>query len=178
MNEKTLIFKPEDIVVELGDKKYRLIYDLNAFCEMEKMYDSVDSVLQMLLGTSAAPDLQRVTYCEAPALAEDIKIADVPLSVYINKLNDVKQAKHTDTLNLLWIGCLHDHAVYNDFGEITGYTISKAKLGAEVTFKNLRDVNAKIIIAILRDLVPEQDAKNAEAPEEQQPAPLRLVKPE
>ena len=65
--------------------------------------------------------------------------------------------KHTDTLNLLWAGCLHDAAIYNSFGEITGYTVSKARLGAEVTFRNLREVNGKIITAILRDLLPQDE---------------------
>ena len=48
---------------------------------------------------------------------------------------------------------------------LIGYSISKAKLGAGVTFKNLREVNGKILTAILRDLVPSDSVKNAEAPE-------------
>lgn len=165
MNENAAVFKPEDIVVELGGERYRLFYDLNCFCELEKIYDSVDSILQMLLGTSNVPDLTKVTYLDKPVTAMDVKIADIPLATYINKINRVREAKHSDTRNLLWAGCLHDHAIYNSFGEITGYSISKDKLGAQITFKNMREINAKIAAAILRDLLPSQEVKNAEAPE-------------
>lgn len=170
MNATTTLFKPTDVVLKLGEagdeKQYRLIYDLNAFCELEKMYDSVDSVLQMLLGVNETPDMNEVTYKGEPVLAEDVQVAGTALASYIAKVNNKKEAKHADTLNLLWIGTLHDHAVYNDFDEITGYSISKAKLGAIVTFKNLREVNAKIVTAILRDLLPPvNEAKNEEASE-------------
>ena len=43
----------------------------------------------------------------------------------------------------------------------------KSKLGSYVTFRNLKEINAKIIVALLRDLIP---SKNAEAPVEEQPA--------
>jgi hypothetical protein len=119
----------------------------------------------MLLGTSNVPDLSKVTYLDKPAVAADVKIAGIPLTTYINKINRVREAKHSDTRNLLWAGCLHDHSVYNDHGEITGYTVSKDKLGALITFKNMREINAKIAAAILRDLLPSQEVKNAEAPE-------------
>ena len=169
MNENAAVFRPDDVVVKLDEKEYRLIYDLNAFCEMEKIYDSVDSVLQMLLGTSAVPDLSKVTVKGEATNPDEVMIADVTLTTYINKVNRVKEAKHTDTLNLLWIGCLHDHTIFDDFGEIKGYTIAKAKLGACVTFKNLREVNGKILTAILQDLVPSEEVKNAEAPEKAEP---------
>lgn len=165
MNENATVFRPDDIVVTIDGVDYRLIYDLNAFCEMEKIYESVDSVLQMLLGASAAPDLSKVTIRGEAVDPDEILIDGVTLTTYINKVNKVKEAKHTDTLNLLWLGCLHDHTEFDSFGEIKRYTIAKAKLGAGVTFKNLREVNGKILTAILRDLVPSEEVKNAEAPE-------------
>lgn len=157
VTEKQNIFKPEPVKLNLDGDEYALYYDLNAFCEMEKIYSSVDSVLQMLLGTDTKPDLNMVTYCDAPCLADDIKIAGIPLSEYIGRLDTAREAKHSDTLNLLWIGCLHDHTVYDDDGNPTKYTISKAQLGAKVTFRNLREVNAKIVAALLRDLIPAVD---------------------
>lgn len=167
MNEKTKLFKPDDLVITLGEDQFRLVYDLNAFCELEKIYDSVDTVLQMLLGTDAAPDLNQVRYNGALVIADEITIANIPLSMYISQINTKRTAKHADTLNLLWAGLLHDHAIYNEHEEITGYTISKTKLGSMVTFKNLRQINAQIVIALLRDLLPPGDeSKNEEAPEE------------
>lgn len=166
-NEKVLAFRAEPVTVEIEGTVYELKFDLNAFCELEKMYDSVDDVLQMILGTSNAPDLQSITYCGAPALASDIAIAGVPLETYLDKLNSVKQARHTDTRNLLWAGAIHAYAEYDEQGEIKGYTLSKAKIAKGVTFQNLRTINAKIVTAILRDLLPVNDQeKNAEAPEE------------
>lgn len=171
-NEKAVAFKREPIFVELNGEKYELKFDLNAFCELEKIYDSVDDVLQMILGTSNAPDLQKVTYCGAPCLASDIEIAGIPLETYLEKLNNVKQAKHSDTRNLLWAGCIHAFAEYDEFGEIVRYSLSKSKIAEGVTFQNLREINLKIITAILRDLLPPgEEVKNAEAPETQETQP-------
>ncbi len=168
MNEKAAIFKPDDIVVTLsnGEDKvdYRLVYDLNCFCELEKIYDSVDTVLKMILGTPSTV-LDNVTYMNAPANAEDIKIGDETLVEHITKITSARKAKYADTLNLLWAGCLHDAAIYNKFNEITGYSVTKAKLGSMIAVKDMQAINTKIAIAILRDLLPDAP-KNMEAPAE------------
>ena len=91
--KKASIFKPTDIVVKLGDNEHRLVYDLNAFAELEKIYESIDSILQMLLGTDVAPDMAHVTYLGAPVNAHDILVADVPLTAYITKISKPKDAK-------------------------------------------------------------------------------------
>lgn len=164
------VFKPEPVTVTLGDTTYNLVYDLNSFCEMEKMYNSVDEVIQMLLGRNV-PDTANVTYCGAPAMASDIMVDGEPLEKFIAEVTKTRKAKHSDTLNLLWLGVLHDHASYDDDGNIVKYDVSKAQLGRQVTFTNLREVNAKIMVALLRDLLPavaksdEGAAKNPQAPE-------------
>lgn len=171
-NENAAIFKPDDVVVNLSDDyQVRLVYDLNAFCELEKIYDSVDAVIQMVLGAQENVDpeklLTQVKVGEMPIDGKTVTIAGTPLLDYIKKVH-VKQAKHEDTLNLLWAGCLHDAAQYDQHDEICGYNVSKSKLGSYVTFRNLRDINAKIIVALLRDLIP---PKNVEpSAEEAQPA--------
>lgn len=158
-------FKPQPVLLTLGkpgeEQQYELLYDLNAFCEMETMYESVDSVIQMLMG-APAPDLNKVTYNGAKVLAEDVLVDGKPLAAYINQLAGRTKAKYKDTLNLLWLGVLHDHTVYDDDGEVSKYTITKAKLGSMVTLTNLREVNSKIMTAILRDLLPAL-VKNAPA---------------
>ena len=161
-------FRPEPIKIELDGVEYTLVYDLNAFCELEKMYDSVDSVLQMLLGATSQPDMQKVTYLDESVAADTIKIAGVPLSAYVEKIVKLKDAKNTDTLNLLWLGVIHDYAEYDVKGDIKGYSITKATLGKGITLRNLRDVNQKILMTFLRDLLPSDEAKNAEAPEPQE----------
>lgn len=169
MNEKVLTFKPQNVVVELGGEKYSLVYDLNAFCELEKIYDSVDSILQLILGVSPVTDLDNVTYKGEVIDANDVVLANMTLPDYLASKNPVKQVKHQDTLNLLWAGTLHNHTEYDEDGEVIRYTITKQKLGSMVNFKNLREVNTKIVTAILRDLLPDgEQGKNAVAQEVQE----------
>lgn len=174
MNEKAAIFKPEDVTLKLSDDcTVRLVFDLNAFCELEKIYDSVDNVIQMVIGAQEAVDvatlLTQVKCGDQFIEGKDVTIAGTPLVEYLKKVH-LKQAKHEDTLNLLWAGTLHDNAIYNEHDELVGYNITKHKLGSYVTFKNLREVNAKIITALLRDLIP---AKNVKEPEAKQEAPAQ-----
>ena len=168
-NETVKPFKSEPVIIEFDNgESFDISFDMNAFCEMEKVYGSVDTVLQMILGTGTAPDMSKVTYCDAPCLATDIKVGGILLSEYISKLSEVPKAKHSDTLNLLWFGCLHDHTLYDDDGNVLKYTISKSHLGSLVNFRNLHEVNGKIVTSILRDLLPamaeaQENLKNAEA---------------
>lgn len=166
------VFKPEPVRLTLNDTAYTLVYDLNSFCEMEKMYDSVDEVIQMLLGRGAATSAT-VTYCGAPALPDDILVDGKPLTEYIAEATKTRKVKHADTLKLLWLGILHDHGSFDEDGNLIGCDVSKAELGHAITFSNLREVNAKIITAILRDLIPAvvpPDEKNVQAPEATQEA--------
>lgn len=168
-------FKPKPVFVKLGkpgeEQDYELLYDLNAFCTMETMYPSVDYVIQMLMG-APSPDLNKVTYNEAPVNAAEIMVDGTPLPDYIAKLDTRTQVKYKDTLNLLWLGVLHNHTEYDADGEVSKYTIARSTLGKMVTLVNLREVNQKIMTAILRDLLPALVAarknelpQEAEAPE-------------
>lgn len=165
-NRLATLFKPEDVQVELNGEKYRLVYDLNALCELETQYESVDYILQMLLGNPEAVNADLVEYMGEKIDPKEVTIGTQTLEAYIMRHEVTAKAKHVDTLNLLHAGLLHDHTEFNEDGEITGYTISKAKVGSMVTFKNLREINAQIVMAILRDLLPPQDedSKNEEAP--------------
>jgi hypothetical protein len=154
MNETAAIFKPSVVSITLGDKEYTLKYDMNAFCELEKFYDSIDSIIQMLLGTGSEVNLGNVAYNGITIAPDDITIDKIPMSSFMKAQNQIKTAKHADTLRLLWAGTLHDHAIFDEYGEITGYTISRAELGKYIGFANLREVNNKIATAILQDLIP------------------------
>lgn len=174
MNKETLVFKPDDIIITLDGKDYRLVYDLNAFCELEKIYDSIDYILQLLLGTPSIPDTGDITYNGAVVNPDEILIGETPLTTFIlQNAPQEARAKHVDTRNLLWAGLLHDHAIYDEHEEIVGYTISKHQVGSMVSFKNLREINAQIVLAILRDLLPPgEEEKNEEAPVRE---PIQLV---
>ena len=167
---KALIFKADDVRVKLGDKEYRLVYDLNAFCELEKFYGSVDKILKMLFGGAAIADTT-VRHNGVEIDAHTITVGDATLDTLLVSLtaDNNKQATHTDTLKLLYAGLMHDAAIYNGNDEITGYSLTPARIGSLVTLKNIREINTQIVTAILRDLVPaksdEDTSKNAEAPD-------------
>lgn len=163
-----LVFKPDDIKLTLGETEYRLVYDLNAFCELEKKYGSIDNILQLMLGTGQ----ETAPVIKVDGIETDIKavtVDDTPLAVVLAKLTDQPTATLSDTAELLYAGVLHDAAVYNQHGEIVKYTVAKQKLCSEITLRNIREINMKIAAAILRDLVPAQEtpeeAKNVDAPE-------------
>lgn len=166
---KALTFKADDVKIKLGDKEYRLVYDLNAFCELEKTYGSIDKILQLILGNPNEPQDRSVTVDGKEVDVNTVTVGGKPLAVLLDDmLGKRTSATHTDTLNLLYAGTMHDAAQYNAHDEIIGYGTSKAKLGSMVTLANVREVNAAIVAALLRDLVPAKNAdegKNTEAPE-------------
>ena len=165
------LFKNKPVTVNLDGVEYNLVYDLNAYCEMETIYPSVDYVIQMLLGTPAT-DTTKVTYMDGPIKAEDVKIDGQPLTAFLATRSETPKAKYKDTLNLLWLGLLHDHTEFDEDGEVVRYNISKGMLGKSVTLQNMREVNQAIMTALLRDLLPalvgsrQDESKNAEEQEE------------
>lgn len=174
------VFKPDDTIVEIGENKYRLVFDMLAFCELEKKYGTVDVVLEMLFGELAEELEPVITYNEAPINIDEVKVDGAPLAMVLSsKKSEKRVAKHSDTLELIWAGMLHDNAIYNDLDEIIGYKVSRRKIASEITFKNYAKLNVKIIEAFIKDLAPNigvGDEKNvAEAPKEM-PA-IQLVTP-
>lgn len=168
MNKKASIFKPEIIKVNLGDKEYSLVYDMNAMIELEKLYDSIDDVIRLIMGNPVAElGPMQVTYNEAIVKADDIAIDGKPLTAYLAEKNKQKASTAKDTLNLLWAGILHENAVWEN-DEVVGYTVKKNELASNISFRNIKDVNAKLVVAILQDLIPQQDGneKNVVAPEQ------------
>lgn len=167
MENKALMFKHDDIKITLGGKEYKLVFDLNAFCEIEKRYGSVDKVLSMVLGGAAQMDT--TVKCKGYEVdPKEVTIGDATLDTLLPKLTDTQPtAKLTDTLVLLYIALMHDTAVYNANDEICKYSISEARLGSLVDMSMLREINGKVVAALMRDLVPSKadDGKNAEAPE-------------
>lgn len=179
------IFQPSDTVIELGENKYRLVFDMLAFCELEKMYGSVDTVLKMLFGEVAATLDPVVTYNGAEVMPSEILVDGKPLNVILQeKATASRKSVHSDTLNIIWAGMLHDNAIYNDMDEIAGYKVSKLSISREITLKNYARLNVKIIEAILKDLAPgfgAGDQKNDLIQTETEPLetqPIQLVKTE
>jgi len=163
------VFRPNDTVFELNGNKYRLVYDMLAFCELEKIYGSVDEVLGMLFGDVAQKLEPAVTYNDSPINIEEVKIDNVPLALVLaEKDKQQRVAKHSDTLELIWAGMLHDNAIYNSDDEIIGYKLTKRRVAEAMTFRNYRELNVKIVEAIMKDLAPglgEGETKNEETAE-------------
>lgn len=160
---KSGIFKPDEVSIELGGIKHRLVYDLNAFCEMDAIYGNVDTVLRMLFAANGEEIEHIVTYNDCPVSMNDILVSGVPLAEVIAKSEKpVGAATSKDTQNLVWIGILHDNAIYNADDEVTGYKISKREMSKHITLRNIREVNTAVARSLMNDLVPMEDpeAKN------------------
>lgn len=161
------IFRPEQQQVTLDGKTYNVVFDLNAFCELEKIYGSVDVVFRKMLGNPFVSN-GTVRYKGELVQTDDITIGDRPLTGLLPKLLELESANMSDTLNILYAGLMHDIATYNSNDEITGYTLSKNKVGQLITLKNLKEINSAVTVALLRDMIPADDdgaAKNVVAPE-------------
>lgn len=164
------IFKPEPVTVTLGGDTYSLVFDMNAFCELEKIYRTVDTVIKKVLGKSRKE--HKVLFKGTAVSAEDVTVDNKPLTAILADLDaDTDAATTTDTLNILYCGLMRDLAVYNEHDELIGYKKSKREIGSLITFRNIRDVNVKLAMAFIQDLVPTAaETKNetgaeAEAPQ-------------
>ena len=170
-------FLPDTTKIRLGDDDYRLVYDMTAFCALEAIYGTVDTVLKMLFGDVAQKLEPVVTYNDAPVSINEIVVDGTPLEVILNERNSgIRTAKHSDTLELIWAGMMHDNAIYNDNDELIGYTMSRREVAGNITFKNYNALNRKIVEAILRDLAPGVGA--SEEKNVQPEKPIQLVTPE
>lgn len=154
------IFKPEHIEVELGGEKYPIIYDMNSFIELEKIYGNIDTVIKKVLGNSKKEHV--VKDGDAIIDAKDITVDDKPLDKLLSEIDAASSdSTITDTLNILYCGLMHDLAIYNEHDEIVGYKVSKQKIGSMINFKNIKDINVKLVIAFVQDLIPSKgESKN------------------
>lgn len=162
------IFKPDTIEITLGSENFSLVFDMNAFVELEKIYGNMDAVIKMILGKSVKEHV--VKDGDVVIDAKDITVDGRPLTDILASVDAQKSsATTTDTLNILYCGLMHDLAIYNNHGEITGYKMSKQKVGSFINFKNIKDINIKLVMAFIQDLIPSSgESKNetgAEAPE-------------
>lgn len=148
------VFKPEPVKITLGDETYSIIYDMNAFCELEKIYKTIDTVIKKVLGKSSKE--HKVLYKGQEVDANDVSVDNKALMSILAELdtNSESNATASDTLNILYCGIMHDLAIYNEHDEITGYKKTKQQIASKITFKNIREVNIKVAMAFIQDLVP------------------------
>ena len=154
------IFKPQTVEVELCGEKYSIVFDMNAFIELEKIYGTIDAVIKKVLGKSKKEHI--VKDGDTIIDAKDITVDGKPLDSILSELDaSSKDATVTDTLNILYCGLMHDLAIFNEHDEITGYKVSKQKIASMINFKNLKDINVKLVVAFIQDLMPsEGETKN------------------
>ena len=162
----TDVFQPTPISVKFGEEEYTIKFDMMAFLQLEKVYGSVDVVLEMLFGSVGQILEPVVTYNDAEVLPSEIKVDGTPLDVIIMERSQAnkRKAKHSDALELLWAGILNENAIYNDDDELIGYKVSKRHIAEQITFRNYGEVNRKVLEVILRDLAPNLglgESKNA-----------------
>lgn len=154
------VFKPEPVQVTFGDNTYNIMFDMNAFVELEKIYSTVGSVIKKVLGNSKKE--HTVTIDGKKADPSTIMVDSAPLTQFLAKLDsEDSETTTSDTLNILYCGLMHDLAIYNEHDEIVGYKVSKQRIASYINFKNLKEINFKLVLAFIRDLVPsENEAKN------------------
>ena len=160
------IFKPQTVEVELGGEKYPIVYDMNAFIELEKIYGTIDAVIKKVLGKSRKE--HEVKDGDTVINAKDITVDGKSLDVILAELDaSSEDATTTDTLNILYCGLMRDLAIYNEHDELVGYKVSKHRIASMINFKNIKDINVKIVIAFIQDLMPSAgETKNETGAEE------------
>lgn len=161
------VFKPQPVEITLGGETYSIAYDMNAFIELEKIYKNIDTVIKKVLGKSKKEHVIKIEDKEIKA--DTITVDDTPLSNILAKLDtEDSDTTTTDTLNILYCGLMRDLAIYNEHDEITGYKVSKARIASFINFKNLKEINVKLVVAFIRDLVPtDEESKNETGAEAQ-----------
>lgn len=158
MSEVLQLFKPTDVIVEVAGKKEVIVFDMNAVLEMEKMYGSVDAVLKMLFSQASATYMVKVD--GADVAIDSVTVNDTPLLQHLQSADAVAKSTIKDTINLLWIGLLHNHTKRDEDGEIISCDISKSTLREQLPFKKLAEVNTKIVTALIRDLIAPDSETN------------------
>lgn len=167
------VFKPEPITITLGDETYSIVFDMNAFCELEKTYRTIDTVIKKVLGKSRKE--HTVLYKGKAVDAAEITVDGKALFAVLADLDTDADTATTasDTLNILYCGIMRDLAIYNEHDEITGYRKTKKDIASLITFRNLREVNVKVAMAFIQDLVPTvAETKNETGAEAEAPQAL------
>ena len=168
MENKALIFKPDTLSVTIGDSSYAVVFDMNAFCELERIYGSVDKVLKLMLGTTTNAADKTVRVKGELYDPTEITVGAATLDTLLDGMFKTQTATLGDTLNLLYVGLMHSLAVYNANDEICKYSLSKVRVGSILTPATAAEINGIIVKALFRDLIPAKngdDEKNVGTPE-------------
>ena len=162
------LFKKDDITIDFAGKKEAIIFDMNAVLELEAMYGSIDTVFKMLF--SQAPADKPVIKVNGEIVdILSITVDDEPLIQRLQAINahNAEQTKSgiKDTINLLWVGLLHNHAKRDEDGEIISCDLTRRMFRNELSFKNqLSEINTQIVSALIRDLIaPDSEETQGEA---------------
>lgn len=155
---KLQLFKPNDIVVGIKDKKEKIVFDMNAVLEIEKVYGSIDTVFKMLFTQTTDNHVVKVNGIVADI--NTITVDDKPLIQHLQAEDASSKATIKDTINLLWIGLLHNHAKRDEDGEIISCDLPKSDIRESISFKKLAEVNTQIVSALIRDLIAPDEENN------------------
>ena len=149
---KLQLFKPTDIVLDVNGKKEKIVFDMNAVLELEKLYGSIDTVFKMLFTQAADNHVVKVAGVDTDI--NTITVDGSPLVQHLRVEDASTKSTIKDTINLLWVGLLHNHAKRDEDGEIISCDITKGMLRENISFKKqLAEVNTQIVSALIRDLI-------------------------
>lgn len=152
------LFKPDDITIDISGKRERIVFDMDAILEMEKIYGSIDTVFKMLFSQTTDNHVVKVNGIDTDIHA--ITVDDTPLIQHLQVEDANAKSTIKDTINLVWIGLLHNHTKRDNDGEIISCDITKAQVRAGISFKKLAEVNMQIVSALIRDLIAPDKAED------------------
>ena len=77
MADKVLqLFKPDDIVVEINNRKETIVFDMDAVLEIEKLYGSIDTVFKMLFSQATDNHVVKVNGIETDINTDTVIATD------------------------------------------------------------------------------------------------------
>lgn len=89
---KLSLVKPKNITLELGGKEYKIVYDFNAFAELEENFGSVQDAFERLSNSPKMGDI--LTIVKAGLASSEVEVSKKELGSYLTPANlpEVMQA--------------------------------------------------------------------------------------
>lgn len=82
---KLNLIKPEGVILNIGGTDYNLVYDFNAFAELEKQFGDVETAFGALSNSPKFSDIMKIV--KAGLTSNDQVISDKELGKYLTPKN-------------------------------------------------------------------------------------------
>lgn len=82
---KLNLVKPQGVILTIAGKDYSLVYDFNAFAELEKEFGDVQSAFEKLAGTPKFSDIMKIV--RAGMASNEVVVSDKELGSHLTTKN-------------------------------------------------------------------------------------------